>query len=261
VEDPEIRILSVEEMSQTKCLYCGELVPANADPCPSCLHRRGRGAIHKPALQRTLRDLAMEGHFRAAGLWCLISAGLAGIVGAAVLLAIPVVHLQLGGFRKGEGGIIAVSALVALGLSAGLYFLGRGLSRFSNTARLVSGVLNILLAVLGFVAGLSVLLLDKGPAGGALLGLVVDLAVILPYVWLSFHARAAHVCSPSYRKSIENDSRKGLIVGSPFFWIPIAHAGVRILLAALFLAAGGDGARPPDSDPRPAEAPFDRGWR
>lgn len=185
-----------------------------------------------------MRDLSMEGHLAAIGLWYRI-VGMLGLVGIVlVLLAVAASEpLQLRA-RTYAVTVFAICVVVLLGLlgSTLVMVLGHHLARRSNAARLTAGLLTVL-GLLGeglALAGTAASILrpemqeDAAAAGSVGLALLVGILSLLwglALLWALFNSRASWICSESYHRAVLRGPREApYTFRSPFFWIPMIPA-------------------------------------
>ena len=183
-----------------------------------CLYCNPRSPGKKSAVDAARsRDLKMEAHIRAIAIWYRVF----GVVyGGCFLLAFFIT------LAKGVGiqtqGVLGLGVVVCV-LS---YLVGHFLKRYSDPARIISGILAI-------VAGGS-LFIQAMAAGGE--GSIFTAGLIIYYgfvCWALFSRRARKICSGKYRKVSE---RTAYVVPktfhSPFFWAPMIP--ILLTLIALF---------------------------
>lgn len=165
-----------------------------------------RGRERRRRLEaKSARDLAMESHLRAIGIWLQLGPALAVAAAAAARLWV----------------LAGVSA--ALGIL--LFFIGFRLARYSNGARVTAAIF-----AFSGLAWLVVEGLNVPPGVGAVQRAVSWLslaAAALVFVVL-LNPRAAEVCSGTYHARVERTPHlKPNAVGSPLFWIPMVFLGIQ----------------------------------
>jgi hypothetical protein len=154
-------------------------------------------------IQNDQRDLEMEGHLRAIGLWCYL--------GSALSLLITVM-VASGGMRRVNDGALDPVLEASFGLTAvGLGYLGYHLGRFSNGARRAVKVGGRVLLLLTIMYGLGHVFGSIGNGRGdpqpdkiffAVVAILVMLAVNVAILWAVDSDRAARICTPEYQDSV-----------------------------------------------------------
>lgn len=281
----EIRIDDSPAPSDTKrCPYCSETIQAaailckfckqrlGAPPgasrrCPECRHLNPGGVMTcegcgaplvaggQFGMPRTRpRDLKMEAHLRAIAIWYRIGAILGVLVCLLVGLA-GFAGMSMGGGRGRSGemaagaGAFLCIAIVGGGICALFYLLGHHLAKYSNTARIIAGILTIL-NILGSVCNVFSLMAQAGGMGGmrperdappmALMAVIVlfGLAYGIAQCWALFNGRAGAICTPEYQNLVaQTPSQQPPTYASPFFWLPFVFVLGGCLLGALGAAA------------------------
>jgi hypothetical protein len=170
------------------------------------------------------RDLDLESHIVAMGLWNRINAALMAVGAVCLILG-----AAIGGAHAGilAGGALVIVAVVLAGFAALCWALGNALQQLTDWARIVSMVF-CGLGVLG-----QVMHLFTGKAGekfGALL------AVAFLVYQVTVLNKASAICTPAYRDTVASSGIKASPYKSiPFFWLPLVGFG--LILVGGFLIA------------------------
>jgi hypothetical protein len=191
------------------CPRCGEPMFKVLEACPKCGAWSGR------------RDLAMEGHLRAIALWLRVG----GLLSLGMLGLMLFISSQA---RLPQGGM---ELMISGGVSLGFIVLGFALSRYSNAARIITGILTILygLVLLGTIA------LGGAASIVAFVWLALWGAWSCALLWALFNSRSARICTAAYRDGVAaTPDQRPSIFRSVFFWIPM---GVIIFMIGLTLIA------------------------
>ena len=165
------------------------------------------------------RDLVMEAHLRAIGMWtCFL--GLLLVVGA----GLAIFHLA-----RNPAGDETIMAGVTAATGVFAYVLGSFIRRFSPTACTIVGILVLLSMATLFLGGGTAILDDLG------LLLMIPLAWYVAVMFVLFSDRAAEICTEEYHSLVASTREvKSPMVRSPFFWIP---AGAMALLIFMWARA------------------------
>lgn len=182
-----------------------------------------------------VRDLSMEGHLAAIGLWYR-TAGLLGLfVIVLSLLAVALSEPMQLRAKTYAVTVFAMCIVVLVGLlgSSLVFVLGHHLARRSNTARLTAGLLTVL-SLLGNGLGLAGAALSvarpevqsnpllASSVGSVLVAGVLSLLWGLALLWAFFNSRASWVCSEAYNRAVMRGPKEAPYTWrSPFFWLPL----------------------------------------
>ncbi|GEM_PF-2339762 len=224
-----------------KCPECSADNPRESQLCQACgapLTSAAVGIGRREAAGR--RDLGMEAHLRAIAIWSRIG-GVLYMLAAVAVLVIGLIGIGvMSGSKRGGGaeaagaamGIMVVVAVLIGGIGVLVFLLGHYLAKYSNTARIISGVLTIIGIVcigcnlIGTVAGLA----GGGSRGGApeggvlLVTVLVTLAQAAYYcgvAWVLFNSRSSAICTYPYHQLVaQTPSQQPPTYRSIFFWAP-----------------------------------------
>jgi hypothetical protein len=226
------------------CDQCGRNVVSNELMCDLCMAARPGADPQRIELARQ-RDLVMEAHLRALGLWYRIGA---------VLFTVGALISMVGGGALAFGfgrmsGVVAGALLFGLAFTVvicgGAYVLGHFLARYYNGARITAAVLSCVgLAWMLLSFGLVLFASERGgnyyggdPYGighhyysrssgvGFLQVIFMILAVVwmISVLWALFNGRSATICSPRYRDlAARTPELRPSTFKSPFFIVPLA---------------------------------------
>jgi RNA polymerase subunit RPABC4/transcription elongation factor Spt4 len=190
------------------CPKCHESNPPEAAQCSAC------GApLHE-------RDLRMEGHLRAIGLWFRIG----GVLMLAWLGFLTLSGYPLLRFMPSEARMF----LMAYGaLAFGFVLIGFFLSRFSNTARLIAGICTTLFVSIQVLQAIHAFEGRIREAGSLIAVMAAGWGIAV--LWALVNARASKICRPGYAQLVSmTPQARSSMANSPFFWIPM------ILIASIF---------------------------
>lgn len=238
-----------------KCPECNSDNPRTSQLCQACGAALTRAAVGLGAGgPMGKRDLDMERHLRAIAIWYRINGVLLFVACACFIIAAVVGISQTSGRgRGGEAGIVAGVMMVMVVICGGIglltYLLGHYLAKYSNGARITTGVL----AILGMVGSACNLLSSLAQLGGAgragapegavLLGVLVMvvlwIAIYGGICWAVFNGRSAAICTEQYRALVaRTPSQQPSTYSSVFFWGPFVMMALGCGLIAMMAAAG-----------------------
>lgn len=233
------------------CDQCGRNVTSNPLLCDLC----GAGAPGSDPARVAMagqRDLHMEAHLR----------GLSMFYRGFSVLMLLFFLLMAAGLRSFGGsmgewrGLFDRMMLMMLGgtgiVCAGWYALNHFVARYSNVARIITGVLIALSGALVTISTLMVLFAprpefpstfyhdryyayDAGPSiGWLLLRFLLIIGWTAGVLWVLFSRRSAQICSERYRELVAKTAEvKPAWYRSPFFVIPTGLVVVGLLFLLL----------------------------
>lgn len=172
------------------------------------------------------RDLAMEGHLRALGLWNYLT-GAALACGA---VAVGVEGVTKPGALAGDVGVALLLLLVGGGIATLGYFL-RDLSDGVRRAYKILGIISLILGTLSNLGQVGLAMANDRSVAPTLVGAVVHVTWILFFLYTIDSPRAVLVCTPEYRsRASASPGPHGF--ASPFFWGPFGLFGILFLVTA-----------------------------
>jgi hypothetical protein len=213
------------------------MIKPEAIKCPHCrqfLDGRPTG----PGGRAFARDLKTEAHFLALGFWFRILAVLTVLAG--IFIGIGVLASHNFGRLDGALGMVVVAIMIVFGVFG--FFIGQGLSRYQNWARLTTAILSVIsvaVGALGAVANVAQMGKRGAEAGGNCFGQLLSIALYVSIAVVMFGSRACEICTDQYRQGMsQTPDQKPSMISSPFFWIYAIFLGI-MLLAVLIIASVG----------------------
>jgi len=187
------------------------------------------------------RDVKMEAHLRAIGLWHRVEGAIgAGVVLVGVVAIVGGIGGLGGKVGAGEAIVIGVLALFLLACAAAYFMLGHYLARYYNGARLTAGVLVGLGTLTTMINGVMVVFSTRDPAAIAMAVLtpLPGLAWSLAQMWALFNDRAGAICTAEYRALVaRSPGVKVPLARSPFLWVPFAVIALWLGVGAMVTSA------------------------
>jgi hypothetical protein len=246
-------------MGGWSCEQCGRNVTSNPLLCDLC----GSGAPGADPAKVALagqRDLHMEAHLRGLSIFYRGAAVLVLLLFVIILAGIGSMGLLGGGGGLGGlGGVMAAGMGVVTGIAlvvcTGWFVLNHFVARFSNAARIVTGVFVALSLALQTISVVMVLFAprpefpsyygyersyyhyDSGPSvGWALIKFILFVAWTTGVLWVLFSRRTAKMCTEQYRDMVAKTPEvQAPWYKSPFFVVPTGLITMAFILFAFML--------------------------
>lgn len=178
------------------------------------------------------RDLVTEAHLRALSIWYRVAGVLGAILGVVVAALLFLLVSALAGVfgEKVPMDLFVLAGAAAVAVSVVLFFVGRGLGRHHDGARIGAVVLLVLLAL---PAAVSLVWPRFGPAG--FVSVALELVFVGAQIQLLVSARARAVCQPTYRALMAATPRvRASLRATPWIWIPpVYFLCTRLIFVAL----------------------------